>query len=72
MFKIAKGFRFCRNTEVAQALNLSRTFISLVVHGKAKSKRVADYLYEHYNLVLDGYKYDKGNENEKANQEKVR
>lgn len=72
MFKVAKGFRFQHNSKVAKALNLSRTFVSLVIHGKAKSQRVANYLYENFNIILNGYKYDnEGNENEKASQKEV-
>lgn len=67
MFKLRKGFRFERTSDVAQALGLSKTFVSLVVHGKATSQRVADYLYSTYNIVLDGYNYkSKEESNEKT------
>ena len=33
-------------TEIAKALGVSRTFVSLVIHGHKKSKRVTSYIEE--------------------------
>lgn len=59
MIYFPKGAKFPKTSSVAKALKVSKFFVSRVVHGKATSKRVADYIYQTYQVRLRGYKYEK-------------